>query len=369
MGVLQLRNHIPVGGPARREPADGTETAMRVSLGFTPEWFHRRCAVDFSQRWHSDPCYRHETLVRMKAALHRAFPGVAYWNPHCEEDTWTLSGVYGAFVVPQIFGCTLRYAPDQWPVIEARPILGLEALARLDIERLLTSPVVIALERQMDIIEAEAGMIHGYLNWQGVLNNAFNIYGQAIFTEMVDRPKLVHRFLALICDLMIALAQRVQARQRRSGFDIDQLDISNCVMNMISPRSYREFVFPYDQRIAESFRRFGVHTCNWDVTPYLEALRALPNVGYLDMGIMSDMQRARALFPEARRAVLYSPVRLQDASPDEVRADMQRIYDDLAPCDVVMADIQPATPDARVQALLDICRELEETAPPERRQQ
>ena len=73
MPVLQLRNHIPISGPARREPVDGTESPMRVSLGFEPAWYHQRCGVDFSERWHRDPYYRHDTLVKTKE-LHRAFP-------------------------------------------------------------------------------------------------------------------------------------------------------------------------------------------------------------------------------------------------------------------------------------------------------
>ena len=356
MAIRQLRNHIPISGPARREPADGAEPVMRVSLGFTPEWYHRRCGVDLAERWHTDPIYRHDTLVIMKRELCRAFPQAPYWNLDYEDDLWTLSGCYGAFVVPQVFGCTLRYAPDAWPVIETRPALDLEALASLDPAELLAAPIVAELDRQMDIIEAEGRRIHGYLNWQGVLNNAFNVYGHRIFLEMADRPQLVRRFLALICEVMIALARWVQARQRRSGLVIDQLDVSNCVMNMISPRSYREFVYPYDRRIAESFAYFGVHTCNWNVTPYLEVLRELPNVGYLDMGIMSDMRRARELFPEARRAVMYSPVKLHEAPIEEIRADMERIYRELAPCDVVMADIQAQTPDLRVHDLLAVCR-------------
>jgi hypothetical protein len=50
MSILRLRNHIPISGPVRREPADGTETAMRVSLGFEPAWYHRRCGVDLDER-------------------------------------------------------------------------------------------------------------------------------------------------------------------------------------------------------------------------------------------------------------------------------------------------------------------------------
>lgn len=362
MSVLKLRNHIPISGPARREPADGTESALRVSLGFEPAWYHGRCGVDFSERWHADPLYRHETLARMKAELHQAFPIVTYWDVTRQEDTWTISGVHGSYFIPVVFGCELVYEPDRWPAVVKRSPLSLEELTTLDKEKLLAAPIIDDLFRQMDIIEAQAGKIHGYLSWQGILNNAFNIHGQNIFVGMADQPERVRRFFALICDVMITLVQQVQARQRRSGFDINQLDVSNCVMNMISPRAYREFVFPHDKRIAESFQRFGVHTCNWNVTPYIKELAQLPRVGYLDMGMSSDMKQVREMFPQARRAVMYSPIKLQDAPIEEIENDLRRIYHELAPCDVVMADIQATTPDSRVHELLAICNKLELTA-------
>jgi uroporphyrinogen-III decarboxylase len=213
---------------------------------------------------------------------------------------------------------------------------------------------------QMETIEKEWGPIHGYVNWQGVLNNAFNIRGQEIFTDIYERPQFVHDFFDLITDVMIAFATRVQKRQRESGFEIDQFSVANCVVNMISPADYAEFVFPRDRRIAENFKRFGVHTCNWDITPYIEPLSELPKVGYLDMGMVSDMPRVKAAFPETRRAVIYSPWKLHQASIEEIRQDTETIYRELAPCDLVMADIQHDTPDERVRALLDICRELEQ---------
>jgi hypothetical protein len=258
-------------------------------------------------------------------------------------------------------GCKLRFAPDRWPVITERPALTLQEMANFRVDDLLAAPIVADLARQMDIIEAHAGKIHGYLNWQGVLNNAFNVRGQEIFVEMIEQPEWAHRFFGLIADTMIALAQRVQARQRASGFYINQLDVSNCVMNMISPRMYREFIFPYDKKIAENFEYFGVHTCNWNATPYLPVLRELPKMGYLDMGIMSDLRRARVMFPDTRRAVMYSPVKLQDAPLEEIEKDLHRIRDELSPCDIVIADIPSTTSDARVNELLEMCHLLQDS--------
>jgi hypothetical protein len=76
------------------------------------------------------------------------------------------------------------------------------------------------------------------------------------------------------------------------------------------------------------------------------------------MGMMSDMRRVRETFPGTYRAVLYSPVKLQEGSLEEIRKDMQKIYDELGPCDLVMADVQASTPDERVKALLDVCADI-----------
>ena len=361
MAILKLRNHIPISGPARREPADGTESDMRVSLGFVPAWFYQRCGVDFTERWHQDPFYRYDSLVKMKKELCKAFPSISYWSEDYKDDLATISGCYGAYVIPKVFGFTLLYEKDRWPEIDkSKEKLSVKEVEELNTDNILSSSFTEEIFHQMDIIEAEWGKIHGYLNWQGVLNNAFHLRGENIFTDFYDKPDLVHHFLSVITDVIIRLTQKVQKRQRKSGFYVNHFCVSNCTVNMVSPQIYREFLLPYDKKIAESgFERFGMHTCNWNVTPYLEEIKKIPKVGYLDMGIMSDMKKVKKMFPEARRAVMYSPVRLQEASLNEIKKDMEKIYNELSPCDIVMADIQATTSDERVNELLQICRDLE----------
>ena len=330
---------------------------MRVSLGFEPAWYTRRCEVDFSEEFHKDPYSRYEMIKVMKRELVRDFPSVSYWSTQDETDLATISGCYGAFPVPHAFGVPLVFRQDGWAALDPAGHLGVDEIDKCSAENVLNGPVVADVVRQMDIIEREWGLIHGYLNWQGVLNNGFNIRGQEIFLDMYERPEFAHRFFAIITEVMIRLAEMVQARQRKSGFAVNQFSVSNCVMNMISPEMYEEFILPHDAKIADSFDRFGVHTCEWDVTPYVDVLKKLPKMGYLDMGMMSDMARVRQEFPETRRAVIYSPVKLEDAALKDIQTDMKTIFRNLAPCDVVLADIQHLTPDRRV---CDILRECEE---------
>jgi hypothetical protein len=358
--VRQLRNHIPIGGPARREPADGTEEIMRVSLGFEPGWYTNRCSVDFSEKFHKDPHFRYQNIGLMKNELVTAFPSVPNWDIDDMADMATISGCYGAYPIPYAFGIPLIFRKDRGPVLNPEARLGIDEIENLSVDSVLNGPVVENILRQMDIIESEWGMIHGYLNWQGVLNNAFNIRGQDIFMDLYERPQFAHHFFALITEVMIGLARIVQERQRKSGFPVNQFSVSNCVMNMISPEMYEEFIFPHDTMIADSFDRFGVHTCEWDITPYIDVLKKLPKMGYLDMGTGSDMDRVRHEFPEARRAVLYSPVKLENADLDTIEKDMDMIFRNLSPCDVVLAEIQYNTPDEKICDVLRICRERSE---------
>jgi hypothetical protein len=360
----RLRNHIPLGAPARREPLVGDEPALRVSLGFAPRWFHRRVDVDFGARWHLDPLYRYRSLLRMKREVNRAFPMVPDFQVTMKGDVEptcaTLSGVHGIMLLPMLYGIEPVYGADRWP--DARAGMGVDKerlmrLAPLDLE---SHPVMGQLFEQMDLIEREWGAIHGYLNYQGVLNVAVKVRGGAIFTDMIDDPPFVHAFLDHIARTIESVSKRVQARQRRSGFAIDMLSLSNCVVVMISPQQYEIFVLPHDLRLSHEYARFGIHTCNWDATPYLGALRRIRRMGYLDTGMMADLRRIREIFPDARRAVMVGPVELETKPLDQIRADMERLAADYAPCDIVMADVDHTTPDERVRDFLRIARETEQ---------
>lgn len=357
----KLRSHIPIGSPARREVADGTESDMRVSLGFLPRWFAEKCDVSFSRDWHENPYYRRECLIKMKNELCTRFPSVSYWDLDNREDLATISGCFGAYVIPASLGFEVKYYNDRWPtLVKNRGNLSLKDIENLSVDKVLSGKFAKKLFSQMDQIESEWGKIHGYLNWQGVLNNGFHLRGQEIFTDMKTRPSLVHKLLDKITEIMILLAQRVQKKQRESGFQIDHICVSNCTLNMISPQDYQEFVLPRDLKIAESFARFGVHTCNWDASPYFNELKKFPGLGYIDMGMTSDLKAAKEIFPEARRAVLYSPVKLQNLSTAEIKEDMKIIQNNYSPCDIVMADITENTADSKVKILLEICRKLDE---------
>ena len=352
----QLRSFIAPAAPATRAPCDGSEPDMRIEFGFTPRWYREACGIDFSERWHLDPLYRHETIITMRKELNRRFPALRLGGPGPDAAPATIDGVHGALVISQIFGLPGDYYPDNWPAAQ-HAYLDETRIAKLEPPDLPNVPVIAQILEQMDAIERACGRIEGYLNWQGVLNNAFRIRGPEIFSDLMMNPDLARHLFEVIAHTMIAGMRLVYARQAVTGFIVRHATMSNCVVNMISPELYREHVFPWDRFISEAFDHFGIHNCAWNVDPYIADYARIEKLGYVDMGIMSDLVQAKLLCPHARRAIMYTPVDLVNKSLDELRADLENIRLNLSPCDIVMADIDAGTDDARVLAFARLAEE------------
>ncbi len=358
----RLRNYIPIAGPATREPFIGDEPDLRVSLGFTPKWYREKLGIDFSEKWHLDPHYRYESLLKMKTYLNNEFPTIPNFKLDFENGyekrCATISAVHGAMFVSLLYGLDVIYCEENWPSAHPDRVLSKEQIENLKPFDLLNNPAMIQLLEQMDTIEEEWGQIDGYINYQGVINNALRIRGNDIFMDMYEDPDFVHHLFSHITQTMIEASKLIQSMQRKSGFEVNLFSVSNCTVNMISPAMYEEFVRPYDIMISEEYERFGVHTCNWNITPYIDSLKEIDKMGYIDMGMVSDMARVKEEFPNARRAVLYSPVELETKSLIEIKNDFKRIYDELGPCDLILADVENTTPNSRVIEVLNIVEEL-----------
>ena len=351
----QLVSYIAPGAPARRRPATGAEAFLRPEIGFTPNWYRTALGIDFGARWHTDPGYRCETVRAMRAELVHRFPGSGIGaTDRPERPLDLLTGVYGGSVVAGIYGVPLVYAPDNWPNCEKRYLTDDQAddLEPPDLDR---TPLFVDLMRQVEWIAACEGRVEGYVNWQGVLNTAHRLRGEALFTDVLEAPERARRLFGCVCATMIEAEQRLHSRQRASGVAVDFTTVSNCLVNLISPSQYARLLLPFDQQIAGGFGRIGVHNCAWRVDPYLEHYARIPRVGYIDMGLTSDLRQVRARFPVARRAVMITPVEFVENSREALRAQLERIAAECGPCDVVVADLEAGTPDAKVRWFLGCC--------------
>jgi hypothetical protein len=356
--VCQQISYIAPAAPARRQPARGDEPYCRPEIGFTPKWFRTALGIDFGQCWHTDPEYRCETVLQMRAELRRRFPGSRIGGiDRADKPLDLLTGLYGGSVVVMIYGLKILYAEDNWPNCEHK-YLSDEEVEKLEPPDLDKDPVFQDIVRQVDWIEQSEGEIHGYLNWQGILNNAQRLRGENIFFDIIDAPERCRHLFDCIYSTMSEGIRWLHDRQKKSGVDINFMTVSNCLVNMISPQQYRELFLPYDLRFQKEFGNIAIHNCAWNADPYIEDYSKIKNLGYVDMGMNSNLARVRQMIPHARRGLMYTPMDLANKSWEEVRQDIERIAREYGPCDIVAADIEAGTPDERVQALIDLCEEI-----------
>ena len=356
--ATKLISYIAPAAPATRRPATGDEPYLRPEIGFTPRWYRQHLGIDFGQRYHTDPAYRREAIIAMRAELKRHFVDLPIGGAdRPDQPLDLLTGTFGACTIAAIYGVPIIYAADQWPNC-AHQYLTDAGIERLEPPDLDENPFFRALMAQIDWIAHREGRVAGYVNWQGVLNNAHRLRGKQLFLDMVSNPQFCRHLFDCVCRTMIDAATRLHEYQRSTGVEVRFITISNCLVNLVSPEAYVELLLPFDQRIAEAFESIGVHNCAWDATPYLSAYAEVADVAYIDMGIDSDLARARELFPETRRAVMITPTDLAERPLDDLRVDFARIADDLGPCDLVLADIDAGTPDERIVEAAGICDAL-----------
>jgi hypothetical protein len=273
-------------------------------------------------------------------------------------------------LVSSCYGLELAWRSENWPDAAGGVHMSKEELSDivdrgfLDFGHPECLPAggrtVKILFSQMDEINRRWGPINGYLNYQGILNVALKLRGNDLFMDFYDDQDFARSLFDHIARTIGDLSKAVQTRQRDSGFDINLLSMSNCVMSMVSPQQYEDFVLPLDRRLSTEYARFGVHTCNWMIDPYADSLRNIEKMGYIDTGMDSDLARVRRLFPDARRAVLYTPGEVEAKSLLQISADLERVAADYAPCDIVLADVETTTSEGRIRDFLAIAAELGE---------
>lgn len=355
----QLVSYIAASAPATRRPATGDESFLRPEIGFTPAWFADTLDIDLGRRWHVEPEYRKSTILEMRKVLRERFPNIPIGRDPRAGVLDLLTGTFGACTVSAIYGVPIRFEPRNWPVSEHACMSETE-IESLQPPNLDENPFFQDLLRQVEWIDENQGRVEGFINWQGVLNNAQRLRGQELFADMIVAPDRARHLFDCVCTTIIDAARRLHDRQRQSGVDVQFFTVSNCLVNMVSAKLYREFLLPLDQRIAREFGCIGVHNCAWNASPYLDSYAEIPFVGYIDMGLDSDLKKARDLFPDARRAVMYTPMDLANKPLAEIERDVLHIAENYGPCDIVAADNDIGVPDERIVDFCRVCAEISE---------
>jgi hypothetical protein len=352
----------------RLAPDDPSRDDIVIVTGFMPSWWTQDPGngIRFGAEFHLDPEVHRATLARMEAILRQRFGDLP--NFFCGDDyanALCMERRYGDALVPALFGGAVSfddasghpYAPSlRLPAAEA------EALVAPD---LAAHPIVRSLLPPGPLGGAGAGgpdaglrRVAGELGFEGVINIAYKLRDYAIFLDLMEAPRRAHHIFEVTWQTIDALVHMVRDWQDPAGRRPSYFVNCNCLVNMLSPRLYRQQLLEFDQRFRASFDLFGIHTCNWVVDPYLDALAEIPGLAYLDMGEGSDLERVHRLFPDLQPSVFVHPQRFVEMTEREIERHIEALGRRIGRGYILLSDLEAGTRDSQIRAAYEAAARL-----------
>lgn len=144
-------------------------------------------------------------------------------------------------------------------------------------------------------LKAQVGASVPVMGWvEGALAEANDLRGDsALLTDLYDRPEWLTDLLELLTETEIAFARA----QVLAGADI--IGLGDAIASTISPKMYRQFALPYEQRIFAAVREMGaiprLHICG--NTNKIVADMARSGAQIIDLDWMVDFGKAALLLP------------------------------------------------------------------------
>jgi uroporphyrinogen decarboxylase len=195
------------------------------------------------------------------------------------------------------FGADVRFPEDSLPVCPVPLLASPSDLVHL------SPPNPYTGKRMSDRIAAVSRMRDRYRNdvpvmgWvEGALAEATDLRGvSAAMMDLYDHPDFLGDLLEMCVEVEIAFARA----QIEAGADI--IDLGDAVASQISPRMYRKWALPYEQRILAAVHDMGalarLHICG-DTSRILGDM-AKSGADIIDIDWMVPMDRAATSFAAA----------------------------------------------------------------------
>ena len=161
----------------------------------------------------------------------------------------------------------------------------------------------------------------------GVQNIAMDILGQELLMEYLTNPENLNKLFRGITDCLLDIGKRLKVVSSSISEGVTAIIgrsypetylTSNCSCEMISNKTYEEFLLPYDIELAEEFGSFGIHHCGASMEHVASGYSKVPNLDFLEVGAGSDVSAIRKQFPDTFLNLRVSPVDLQNMSLTEL---------------------------------------------------
>jgi hypothetical protein len=253
---------------------------------------------------------------------------------------------YGSVVLASAFGCRIQTPAGMDPAVDPLfyPVRKPEDVRKLKMPNPENDGLLPAVLRCQRHMRAQSFLPVGITDCQGPLTTANQLMGyDNLIYLMADHPTVMHALMDIVTEALIAW---VKKQKEVTGEPLDHCFTDQQVYMgehggvwiadddaiLMSPRTYREFVVPYNQRILTAFGGGCIHTCGntlhqVDNLLATEGLRVFNNYTLHNLGPLAEMKRKLQ-----GRIVIY----LCDFTPLDFSPYFTEIIDRLQPGGMVI---------------------------------
>lgn len=337
-----------------------------ADVTFHPSWWHQNAGVCFDERFFYDAAYRIEQDRNMRRALFEKFGDWLGEKDPKPRPLLHSDLIACGFLLSELLGAHVIYTTDNAPVVECKNMDSDEA-ANLAAPDLDTHKLWGRIQAQIDYLMEAFGRVEPCVNFGGVQNIALDLRGQELFIDFMENPDSAHHLLGICADVQLDVGNRLMALSRKISAGVSAIvkktvrDVyltSNCTVDMISEATYKEFLLPYDNKLAEVFPVFGVHHCGSTMEHVAGAYAQINNLAFAEVGAGSDLRTVRMMLPHVFLNARYSPVQLASTTARELRKDIDKLKKDGSPealLSISCVGIDTHVQDGRVREFLEIC--------------
>ncbi|HEX9971935.1 MAG TPA: uroporphyrinogen decarboxylase family protein [bacterium] len=346
---------------------------LPVAIVFHPNWWHKNYGIKFDKSFFFDPEVRVENDRLMRQYLFERFSDLGLGEQYAKSRP-VVGGVLLAagYILSGILGCEIRYFDEAPPeVIPAN--LTDDQIRELQPPDICQTSIIRDLLQLFDSLERRFGYLEGDINWEGVQNVALNLRGQQFLLDYYMNPDLAKELLDTVFNTIIQFLELIKSKTGTTSISVNrivhQVDPgmylhSNCTLTMISANTYRDFLLPYDQMLAERFQPYGIHYCGNDMHKMRNEFAKLEKVSFFDIGWGSDVKLCREALPDKFFSLRLSPERMKSKSAEEIEKDIEDLLQNATPLHKVglcCINMDYGTPDENVRKIFEVAKRYRNT--------
>ncbi len=340
-----------------------------IELIFNPNWWHLNDGICFDESFYMHLQKRIDNDFEMRTYLFKRFD--IGNNPIKREPVIGSTLVAGGFVLPALFGVSIEFFENEAPWPTGQPMNDSEILALEPPNIKETWPISSLLKDAAQLID-KYGYVVGDFDLDGIFNTALHLRGQQLFMDLIEKPALTNHLFSVLAQTYISIVKLMRKLTKTCALSTNRSIInvspeiflhSNCSVSMISPKIYKEQVFPHEMNLAIELQPYGIHHCGDNMHLFSEIYNQIPSQ-FFDVGWGSDINKCSQVFSEAFLNLRLSPVRLLQCSSEEIYEDTRSLLEKskrMANVGVCCINMDAGTPDENVRTIYRAVEDYEQS--------